>query len=220
MQNLELFPQQLDKVKNGQLFSKYEVKEIKKMLKSLGEQIKDEKIRLGFKNVLTLLGTIKEDRLLTTEEKGIISRILQATKSRFAHSARRHSEYPKCQQCNEDCKVEMVLHGVDSCRGFLKDEYGDDTRIPCRADAKCSSCDKRLCHNCWKTNNNLCSNPQCKKSRPPTPLDPLGHVSYAMPFFVLIGLYARIGNSTGIEANTIFGLVFIILMSAYLSSRK
>ena len=210
----------LDKIKNGKLLSKDEVKEIKKMLKSLGEQIKDEKIRLDFKNVLTLLRTIKEDRLLTTEEK---DSILQATKSRFAHSARGRSNSThsdtKCPQCNEKYKVEMVRHGVDRCDGFLKDEYGDDTRIPCRADAKCSSCDKRLCHNCWKTN--LCPNPQCKNSRPPTPpLDPLGHVSYAMPFFVLIGIYASIGNSTGIEANTFFGLVFIILMSAYLSSRK
>ena len=70
----ELSPQIdiLNKIKNGELFTKDEIKEITEMLKRSSEQIKDKKIRVIFENILDVLGTIEKDQVLTTQEKHII----------------------------------------------------------------------------------------------------------------------------------------------------
>ena len=58
----------LDKIKNGEPFSKVEIDKITEMFKSFGKQIKNKKIRDAFEKVLHFLGTIEEDRSLTSKE--------------------------------------------------------------------------------------------------------------------------------------------------------
>jgi hypothetical protein len=72
----------LDKIKNGELFNKDEIDNLTEMFKSFGKQIKNKEIRDAFEKVLHFLGTIKEDRFLTSKETSKMIMIYEMVKKR------------------------------------------------------------------------------------------------------------------------------------------
>ena len=113
------------------------------MLKSLVEQIKDEKIRVFLSNAVDFLGTIKEDRLLTEEEKVLINKIIskkqKMVSSYFAATPRRQG---RSRSRADD--VEAENKEKDNTCPVCFERYDKSTHT-----AKILECTHKLCKKCY-----------------------------------------------------------------------
>jgi hypothetical protein len=126
----KILTKQIDKIKKGELFSEEEINEIKEMFESLGKQIKDEKIRDVLSKAVDFLGTIKEDRLLSEEEKVLINKIIskkqKMVSSYFAATPRRGRSRSRSRAGDVAKQNEEIVNECPICRF----EYNTGERTP------------------------------------------------------------------------------------------
>jgi hypothetical protein len=131
---------QIDKIKKGELFSEEEIKEIKEMFESLGKQIKDEKIRDVLSKAVDFLGTIKEDRLLTEEEKVLINKII-SKKQKMVSSY--FAATPRGRSRSRADYVEAKNEEIDNSCPVCFERYDKSTHT-----AQILVCTHKLCKTC------------------------------------------------------------------------
>jgi hypothetical protein len=128
---------QIDKIKKGDLFSEDEIKKITKMLKSLVEQIKDEKIRVFLSNAVDFLGTIEKDEYLSTEEKEkIIGKKQKMGSSYFAATPHRGRSRSRA---DVEAENEQIEKECPICRNEYDEEKCNPQPLECNH-KMCKSC--------------------------------------------------------------------------------
>jgi hypothetical protein len=121
---------QIDKIKKGDLFSEDEIKKITKMLKSLVEQIKDEKIRVFLSNAVDFLGTIEKDEYLSTEEKEkIIGKKQKMGSSYFAATPHRGRSRSRA---DVEAENEQIEKECPICRNEYDEEKCNPQPLECK----------------------------------------------------------------------------------------
>ena len=126
----------IGKKQNGELFTKDEIKKITEMLKSLGKQIKNEKIRVVFfKNILDVLMTIEKDQVLTTEGNAVIDKKQKMGSSYFTPTPR--------SQGRSRADVEAENKQIEKECPICRNEYDEEKCNP-----QPLECNHKMCKSC------------------------------------------------------------------------